>query len=98
MFISYGVKDVWAFGFMFFAFYPFFGLAVAWAKGLHLLVEPMLSFSVLVSFLANDPAISLHHAYYNFTLLFTSCYPMNLWANVPAVLAHFFVNPLLRAS
>ena len=51
-----------------------------------------------MNLLAIDPAISLHRTYYGFTLPFTSCYPVNLWADIPAVLAHFFVNLLLRAS
>ena len=59
-------------------------------------MEPMLSFSVSVGFLAIDPAISLHRACNSFTL--PSCYLVNLWVDVPAVPTHFFVNLLLRAS
>ena len=88
------MKDVWAFGLMFPAFYPFFGLGVAWAKALIFQPSP----SVLVGLLVIGPVISLHHAYYSFTLSFTSCYTVNLWADVLAVPTHFFVNPLLRAS
>ena len=44
VFISYGVKDVWAFGLMFPAFHPFFGLGVAWAKALIFLLSPCFSF------------------------------------------------------
>ena len=95
MFIFCGVKDVWAFGLIFLAFYPFFGLAFL---GPHLPIEPMFSFSMSVGLLAIDHAISLHHTRYNFTFPFTSGYLVDLWVDIPAVLAHFFVNILLRAS
>ena len=91
MFISCGVKDAWAFRLIFPAFYPFFGLGIAWAKALILQPSP----SVSVGLLAIGPTISLHHAYYSLTLPFTLCYIMNLWTDVLAVPTHFFVNPLL---
>ena len=53
---------------------------------------------MIMGHLTTDPAISLHHAYYSFISLFISCYLVGLWANAPAVLAHFFINLLLRAS
>ena len=47
VFISCGVKDMWAFGLMFPVFYPFFGLGVAWAKALIFLLSPCFSFLCL---------------------------------------------------
>ena len=67
-------------------------------KGLHLPVEPMFFFLVSMGLLTIDPAILLHHACYSFTLLFTSCYPVNLSTDVLVVPAYFFVNLLLKAS
>lgn len=75
-----------------------FILSLDWAllgRGLHLLAEPMFFFLVSVGLLVIDPATSLHCVCCNYTLPFTSCYPVNSWADVPV---HFFVNPLLRAS
>ena len=67
-------------------------------KGPYRLAEPMFFFLVFVDLLAIDPTISLHRACYGFTLPFTSCYPVNLWADIPTVPTHFFVNLSLRAS
>ena len=67
-------------------------------KSLHLPAEPMLSFPMTMGLLTVDPAISLHHACYSFTTLFISGYLVGLWVDAPAMLAHFFINLLLRAS
>ena len=88
------MKDVWAFGPMFLAFYPFLGLGVAWAKALP---SPCFFFLASVCLLAIDLAISLYCACYCFSSLFISCYPVGLQAYAPTVLAHFFINLLLRA-
>ena len=53
---------------------------------------------MIVGLLATNPIISLHCIYYRFTSLFISYYPTGLQADVPAMLAHFFINLLLRAS
>ena len=64
-------------------------------KSLYLPTELIISFSMTVSLLATDYTISLHHACYNFTSLFISCYPMGLWVDTPAIPTHFFINLLL---
>ena len=73
VFIFCGMKDVWTFGLIFSAFYPFLNWALL-GKNSHLLAEPMFSFSVSVRLLAIDLAISLHHVCYRFTFPFISCY------------------------
>ena len=67
-------------------------------KSLHLPAKPMLSFPMTVGLLTVDPAVLLHHACYSFTSLFISGYPVGLWADAPAMLAHFFINLLPSAS
>ena len=78
-FISCGVKDVWAFGLMSPTFHPFLGLGIAWVKALIFLPSLCSFFPVSMGLLPVDPAISLHHAYYNFSFLFISCYLVGLW-------------------
>ena len=67
-------------------------------KGPYLPIEPMFSFLVSVGLSAINSTISLHRACYSFTFPFTSCYPVDLWVDVPTVLAHFLINLLLRDS
>ena len=67
-------------------------------KSLHLPTKPMLSSLWSWASLAINPTISLYCVCYSFVFLFTSYYPVGLWANVPAVSTYFFINPLLRAS
>ena len=62
-------------------------------KSPHLPTKPMLLFFLLsVGLLAIDPVVSLNRVCYNFTFLFTLCYLVRLWADVPAVPTHSFVN------
>ena len=93
--ISCGMKDVWAFGPIFLAFYPFIGLGVAWAKALP---SPCFFFLASVCLLAIDLAISLYRACSCVSSLLISCYPMDLRAYAPTMPAHFFINLLLMAS
>ena len=67
-------------------------------KNLHLSTKPMLSFSMTMGLLATDLAISFYRAYYSFTSLFISCYLVGLRADAPAMLAHFFISFLVKAS
>ena len=50
-----------------------------------------------VGLLTTELAVSLHGVGHNFTSLFISCYPVGLRADASAVLAHFFINLLLKA-
>ena len=90
-------EDVWAFRLIFSAFYPFLGWVLL-GQILHLPTELVFSFSMIVGPLVTDPATSFHRAYYSFTSLLISCYPVGLQADAPVVLAHFFINLLLRVS
>ena len=53
---------------------------------------------MIVGLLVTDPTTSFHRACYSFTSLLISCYLVGLRADAPIVLAHFFINLLLRAS
>ena len=77
MFIFYGVKNVWAFGLIFSAFYLFLGWVLL-GQILHLPAELVFSFSMIVGLLVIDPATSFHRAYYSFTSLLISCYLVGL--------------------
>ena len=65
-------------------------------KCLHLFAEPMFSSLASMGLLIIDPAISLYRAYFNFTFPSTSCYPVNLWADISIMPIHFFINFLLK--
>ena len=100
LYVLVGVYLLWREGYVgFWAHVPCL-LSFLWTgrclgKGPHLPTEPMFFFFVFVGLLATDPAISLHRVCCSYTIPFTSCYPVNSWADVPV---HFFVNPLLKAS
>ena len=70
-----GCVEFWAY---IFCLLPFFGLVITWAKAFISLLSLCFSFSMTMSLLAIDPAMSLHRACYSFTSLFISCYPMGL--------------------
>ena len=53
--------------------------ALLWVKALIFLPSLCSFFPVSMGLLPVDPAISLHHAYYNFSFLFISCYLVGLW-------------------
>ena len=92
------MKDVWAFGLMFPAFHPFLVLAIPWVKAFTFLSSPYSFFSCVCGPLGCGSCHTTSLCLYSITSLFISCYPVGLRADAPAVLAHFFINLLLRAS
>ena len=78
-----------------------------WAHVFFLLSHPRLGivpakahalFFMVMGLLAINLVILLHCVCYSFCLSFISYYPVGLLADVPAVLAHWSINSLLRAS
>ena len=70
------MNDTWAFGLLFSASHPLFGLGIAWVWALSLLLGPG-SLLSCVHGLAGALAMPLHCSYYDITSPFTCCY---LWA------------------
>ena len=97
VFIFCGVNDVWAFGLIVSIFHSFLDWVLHGQKPSFSCWTYAFLFYIC-GLLATDLAISLHNACHNFTFLFISCYPVSLQADAPAMLAHRFINLLLRAS
>ena len=77
------MKDTWAFGLSFSAFYLFFGLGIVWVQALSLLLGPCPLLS-RVRELTGAPAMPLHCSCYDTTYLFTSLLPLGLRAEALA--------------